>query len=460
MVKERKNLGLGLLPIAAIFLFNPSISGVIDPLPDVLGYFLLFIGLREPADLNYHIEEALNFFKKMIAVSAAQFLSMFWLFGFCPPKERPVATLLIAFTVAVFEIVFLSKAYREMFEGFLYLGSRHGSRAMFELPKHKKEKSERNATTRILKFTLFFVIAKAVITTLPEFAALTLSNYDDTSPVRFLYDYISLLRTFAMFILLPICIIWLVKFWRYIRSLLRDIPFITEITEKYRAEVLPKDEMFLKRAIHVGTIILCVGICFSLDIYIDYLSVLPDFLCPLIMLIGFFTLKSYLGKGSLFPLCAVANLLSSVAVYIYSIYFYDHFTMSLALYSERALLAYYVFCILKITDAIFFFAMIFSLLPSFRHIIEKYTGFAPLNAANFHSEDKLQYVHSTLNKRVPVLFPLAILSALGSILYILLVRHVNFMWLIEFSFSLAFVFFFISTLRAITNEVDYKYLLS
>ncbi len=461
LAKERKNLGLGLLPIAAVFLFNPVLGGMVDILPDVIGYLLFFIGLRDVADLNYHMEESLSYFRRMLIVSAFQLLSFFWLFGFCTPKERPVATLLVTFTISVLEIIFANKAFREMFEGFLYLGSRHGATSVFKSIGRIKD-SERNTTTQMASLTSFFIVFKALFTTLPEFAALTLNSYDEQSflHIFFNYDYIFLLRSFAVLIILPIGIVWLIKILKYIKSIIRDTAFISALTEKYRAEILPKEDLFLRRAIRFGTIILSIGIFFSLDIYIDYISVFPDFLCPLILLLGFFMLKPYIGKGNLFPICAAAHLLSSVAVYIYSIRFYDSFTMSLALFSEKALIAYYIFCILKITDSIFFFAMMFFLLPSLRCIIDNYTGFAPLNAGNFNSEDKLRYVHATLNKRVMILLVLSILSALGSIFYILFVRTLAFAWLVEFLLCLVLVFYFISTLRAITDEVEYKYMLS
>ncbi|MBO5305946.1 MAG: hypothetical protein J6B12_04200, partial [Clostridia bacterium] len=104
MVKERKNLGLGLLPVAALFLFNPPLAGFVDLLPDVIGYLLFVVALRDVADLNYHMEEALASFRRMIIVSAFQLLSIFWLFGFCTPKERPVSILLVVFTVSVLEL--------------------------------------------------------------------------------------------------------------------------------------------------------------------------------------------------------------------------------------------------------------------------------------------------------------------------------------------------------------------
>ena len=65
-----------------------------------------------------------------------------------------------------------------------------------------------------------------------------------------------------------------------------------------------------------------------------------------------------------------------------------------------------------------------------------------------------------LNKRVNILFALSILASLGGIFYILFVRTVAFSWWVEFLTCLALVLYFISTLRAITDEVESKYRLS
>ncbi len=466
LVKERKKLGLGLLPIAALFLFNPPLAGAFDLLPDVIGYLLLFAGLRDLSVLNYHMEEARRGFGRMIAVSAAQIPALLWVMVGCQPKSQPDAILLLAFTVSCLELLFARKAFSEMFQGFLYLGSRHGSEAVFAEKKKKRIRHipiDKNATTAIATFTVVFLVIKALCATLPELAALTLDGYDEGNTFRWLYNFITLLRSTATLISLPFCIAWLVKFLRYMHTLLRDAPFLEAICEKYRAEILPRDDIFLKRALRIGAVVLSIGMCLSLDVYINFISFLPDFLCPIVLLIGFVLLKPYLGvKGKLFPICAIAHAISSAVVYRYAIYFYDHFTMSLALYAEKAYLAYCTFCVLKIVDALFFFAMMASLLPCFKHIIENYTGFVSTMADGtvLVHEEKTRYIHDTLNKRIRVLWILLALTALGSIFYILFVRTVSFSWLVEFLTCLALVVYLIGTFRAILSEVEAKYLLA
>ena len=120
MGKAKKFLGLGLVCASFFFLFNPSIS-VIDFLPDVFGYLLMCLGVSQLADLNYHFEEAKKNFRKMLIVSAVQLGSILLLFGMVTGRDRPTALLLVSFLVATAELVFLTKAYNEFFEGFFLI---------------------------------------------------------------------------------------------------------------------------------------------------------------------------------------------------------------------------------------------------------------------------------------------------------------------------------------------------
>lgn len=454
MVKERKNLGLGLLPIAAVFLFNPTFA-VLDVLPDIIGYLLLYLGLRALADMNYHIEDALNCFWRMIGVSALQLLSLFWLFGICTTKERPVAILLFSFTFGVFEILLLTKGFRELFEGLLYLGSRMEATAVF-----MEDKKKRSATSRIEALTVFFVVAKAVLTVLPEFASLTQHSYDSSSPLRFLYQYISLFRMLAVTAMLIIGTLWLAKFICYIRSILKDRPFMEALGEKYRIEVLPRESLFIRRAVQLGTVILCIALISTLDIYIDYVDFLPDFLCPAILLVGYFVLGKYTGKNRLFIPLAAANVLTSVIAYIATIRYYDSYSLAMIETFDTAYNAYIILCILKSVDALAFLAMMLSLRPVLLHIIENYTGFIPEDMANQKKSDKLAYVHGVLKKKIKVLTVLTVPASVSSVAYIILVRYLNFMWMIEFVFCLVLILYFISSTRAIVGEVEEKYMLS
>ena len=131
MGKVKKNLGLGYLTVAAFFLFNPNLV-IVDFIPDFIGYIFLIMGLSQLSDLNHHIESAVGLFKRMFIVSLAQFFSIFFVFGVLPSREIASALMLICFAFGALELILLIPAFKAMFDGFTYLGSRHESTAIFK----------------------------------------------------------------------------------------------------------------------------------------------------------------------------------------------------------------------------------------------------------------------------------------------------------------------------------------
>ena len=490
MGKARKNLGLGLVCLSFLFLFNPVLA-VIDILPDFIGYLLLCIGISQLADMNYHFEEALRYFKRMIVVSVIQTFSIFLLFGFVTGQERPTAFLLFSFTFAVVEVIFLVHAYNQFFEGFLYMGSRMEATAVFNSEAYLKRQEQRQmrkekrlergnerrrwknrpplrskpqraptgATTRMANFTILFVVLKAVLTVLPEFSALTEQSVDDSSRFVFLYDFIQLYRIIAVAIVLPVGLAWLIKMIRYVKAIIKDRPFIQALTDKYVAEVEPKTYIFIQRAIKLAFVILSIGMVFSIDFYVENNSILPDFLCPIILIAALLLLRKYVKIPIVSYVSCGLYAVTSVVTYTMSLIFYDNYTLSLANIRIEAYQAFQDLIVVKIIDSVMFFLMVLCLFPVLSAIIKTYTGFSPVSGTNVRMDEKIKYVHSMLHRKVYGILILAALCAIGGICYILLVKNVNFMWIIDFLVCLLFSVYTITTLNAISEEVQYKYLL-
>ncbi len=452
MRHEKKDLGIGLIFIAGLFLFNPTIS-VVDLLPDFIGYVILYFALRKIGDLNDHIDTAIFYTKRMMIVSAAQFLSLIVLFGFVTEQEKPTTYLLFSFVVSVFEIIFLSRLYAEFFEGITYLGARHGATEILE----------KRRTERFHSLTVFFFIAKAVTATLPEFSALT---FRDGTKWEYIYDYVGLFRTVALMVMFPIGILWLVRLYRYVKQITRDRVFMETLFDKYEAEITPKKEIFIQRFATVAFTIFAIGLLFSLDLYMDNISIFPDFLCPFLIFVALLLLKKYVPLPKLSLYFCGAHFLTSLLTYIGTVKFYDKYTLLLTRNTTEAYDAYVVLGIVKTVDSIMFFLMIASLMPILQYIITEHTGFSPISESNVHQEDKIRYIHTTLTKRLRVSQYMALACAVSSplvffftrLLYI--AKDTSFLWMIEFVFYLVFIIYFTKTLFAIKREMGYKYLLS
>lgn len=460
MGKVKKNLGLGYLIIAAFFLFNPNFV-IIDFIPDFIGYIFLIMGISQLADLNHYMEDAVRLFKRMFIVSLAQFFSIFFVFGVLPSREIASALMLICFAFGALELILLIPAFKALYDGFIYLGSRHESEAIF---KRKKIKSKTNklgmtANAKSMIMTMVFIIAKPVLTFAPEILELFDSRVDPNLTVNF-YRYIESFRFISWVFLLPIGIIWLVTFIRYIKSIMMDKPFINEISEKYTNEITPKTFLFIQRYIKLAFLILAVALAFNIDFYVDYASVLPDFISPIILMIMLFVVRKF-GKVPVKSyVFSVGYMFVSFATYILNIYFYSNHTLSMTFLYPEAYNKFLALAICKSVDSLLFVCMILSLLPILSKIIMENTGFMPISTANYNADDKIKYIHSMLNKKLTVIKVLTILAGISSVCYVIFLRSFIYIWLIEFVVYIVLVVYFVHTLNSIREEMEYKYMLS
>lgn len=494
MGKARKHLGLGLCCASFLFLFNPTIS-VIDVLPDFIGYLLLCIGVTQLADMNDHFAESLRCFKKMLVAASVQFLSIFLLFGLVTGKERPTAFLLFSFIFAAIELIFLTHAFREFFEGFLYLGSRMDGAAVFHIKESAQKRYEekcnkqalrleeenrkrtakglpaqkarpiatpKNATVSVAHVTLFFIIAKVCLTVLPEFASLTMSSYDDANRWSFLYEFVNLFRTFAVFLGIPLGLVWVVNVFRYVRSIMKDAPFMDALHHKYVTEVEPKTYIFIQRAVRVAFVIMSIGFFFSADIYMESntINILPDTLSALCILFSLILLRKFVKIPVYsYALCGTYGTFS-IFTYIWSSHFFTEYTLTLTEIRVEAYDAFTVLKVIETADSILFAAMILSILPVLASVIDRYTGFSPVSANNVHAEDKIRYVHTTLKKRLLVIGLITAVCLISGVCYIMLLKVANFMWILDFLVCLTLAVYTLLTLNHIVEEVEYKYMLA
>lgn len=465
MGKVKKNLGLGYLIIAAFFIFNTNIV-IIDFLPDFIGYVFLILGLSQLADLNHHIEESVRLFKRLFIISLVQFLFIFFIFGFLPTREVASALMLACFTFGVLEIILTIPAYKALFEGFTYLGSRHDSVAVFKrkLLRRKTKRSDKEyfgstATQKISILTYIFVISKPVLTFAPEILELFDSTVNPNLNVNY-YKYANSFRFISLILILPIGIAWLIKFIKYIVSIINDAPFMTSLSQKYTEEVTPKTFLFIQRYIKLAFTVLSIALIFNIDFYIDYASVLPDFISPIILLIMFLIIKKFEEVPIKCYFFSVGYLVTSLTTYILNVKFYSNYTLSMTYIKPQAYNSFISLAIFKSIDSVFFVCMIISILPILSRIIMKNTGFIPVGTANnYNADEKIKYIHGMLNKKLTIITVLVVLAGISSLCYVIFLRSFIYIWIVEFIVYIVFVVYFIHTLNSICEEMEYKYML-
>ncbi len=361
--KLKKNIGLSLLPIAFLFLFEPSYM-LIDPLPDLVGYLILCAGISNLADISDRIAASLPGFRRGVLLSALRYVAYYVLTAFFVGAEQSVGCLLFVFLLDFFELLALIPAYKGLFQGLLSLGLTRDGVAVYEVKiklRRKRNKDgkvvlkkceSRNLTERMLSLTLVFLVLQNVASCLPELTSLVTTDY----------EFIVLLRLLAMAAVLPLGIVWLCNIFGYFAKIRDDRPFIERLSKLYLDFAAQNPQIYLSRQLCAGLTVLFVGFVFSLRLYSDRLSIIPESLCYLALVIGTLLLRKK-SKGA-WPVVvlSVCGSLTSLFTRFAANAFYAAYDPSMVRTDPEAYDAFYTMAGLQALSSLLLFATTLSLL--------------------------------------------------------------------------------------------------
>ena len=468
MGKVKKNLGIGQILLSAVFLFNPEVS-VIDPLPDFIGYLLLAAGLMMFADLNETLAAARKLFFILAAVSGAQFLSVFVLFGIRVAIAREMDFLLFPFCFGTVSVILAIPAFKFLFDGLLYLGTRYDGTAVFRGNDREsaKPRRSRSATDRLRVLTYGFLIAKTAMMILPEFAVL--SAYDRDLGAVDWSRFLPLFRIGAILVMLPVGIVWLCRYIGYFRAVRDDREFIDILTEKYRSEVLPKESVFVLRTVFGAFLLLGCAAVFSMDFYLNRYNVLPDFVAGICIFLAVLLMRKYLAKPKLLLAgSAVYTVVSAAEWILYTLFVrsshYRDIYVDIRLMAPDAVSGHYLTSIVYGVSEVLFLCLFVLLVIQLLGFVRNYTCF-PVNPSLHDSEKRLRAEQKPL--RV-ALYVSVLLAAAMAALAVCERIFIPFAMVKRFSFgellpllssfvSIAWIGEFCSTLVTIRAQVKNKY---
>lgn len=308
--KSKKSMGLPLIIISLFFLFDPYLS-VLDIIPDIIGYFLIYLALSRLSDINSHMDEARRKFKYAIWACAARYVALAILFGLVTESERAVSVLIVTLVFGIADILIVIPAFKELFEGFSGLGLLYDGQSMY-IDKRGKN----GYTEKISRLTYIFVSIRALLAFLPELTSLT-----DNSQYRF----IGLLRAFSFIIVSVIGIVWLIRAAKFFSRIHAETAFIQNIHQAHAALLRERPLMFKSRTLRCGMGVILVGYILSLNVYGDYFNFLPDFICPAFILAGAVILRNYSGKWKCISVFSVIHMLISSVAWGVSVGFFGKY---------------------------------------------------------------------------------------------------------------------------------------
>ncbi len=452
----RKRMGIGLIAVSVLFLWNPDFLAVFDLLPDVVGYVLLSLGLSSLSYLNHHFDQSAKHFNRMIALSVARAAFVLILFGLVSSYDRSTTILLGNFVFGVLELMVLLPAYKHLFEGFLYAGSRSGAgKSVF-------------AQRMIAPLTAFFIICKNVLNVLPEFTVLT----EHAEKGINLYPYVGILRLGSMLIGGLLGFIWLVLMLIYLIGILADKKYVQYLHDQYMREIYPNTDLFVAKRYKLGSFFLLLGVLLMMDLPMENVNLLPDFLSAAFLIAGVLVLRHYLSSYKPCVLVVGAYGFVSAFDFYWQIRYFklEGFTAKAALNGAEATQAYVVSCVLSVICAVAFVLAMLSVLSCLRDMIRAHTGFM-LHHTDMQTYGKQNALHKQLMRGLIPVLVMTVVCALGSVAYTFMLPFgglsgawftilASLWWLINLALGVVLVILFIEKNGDILEQVNNRYLLA
>ena len=386
--KLNKNAGLSLMPVAFLFLFDPSFA-LIDAIPDAIGYVLLCLSLINLADINPKMSDAFCAFRRAAILSVARIIFSIALHSYIEGKEQTMLSLVAIFAFATLEIIVLMPAYKSLFEGFLYLGTYHNGTYVHT----SKREGSRNVSEKVYLITMIFVIVKNVFWVLPELSAL-MSNET--------YEFVHVLRWFALFVTVPLALFWLISMIRYLRGIRKDQGFVLSLCELYSEKTRNAESFFVARRIRIGVLLLSVAFVFAIDLTLDGINVIWDAWVYALAGASALILLKYTKKFiALIPVC-ILGLISSCLKDGAEQYFLSRFLPEHIIKNAEAYNTYNFMLLAYLFDAIVFCRALAIALIALKDVNRAY--------GSEHSSNKSKYVPGSV-----VLFAIGFLNAAANV---------------------------------------------
>ncbi len=315
MKAVKKIFPIGTMSVGLWFLFNPNIS-ILDPLPDAIGYLLFALALRHVALFVPYMQEALEGFKKLFYITLMKLPALFVMIMLFNDR---IAITLFSLSFAILELIFLLPAFRDLFEGFSYLGQR------FDCPAAITQTETVKGPDSLRFFTYIFVSAKAVASTLPDFVFLF--PYDPLTKEGTSVSgasYFLIVAVLALLVLL-LGIFWLSYLRTYFRAIEED-PGLRTLTPPDGVDLTAPKSNFL---IALPYLLFGAGIFFSLDLVIDNALILPDYLSGAFFLAAaIYLVVKHPIKGRASLIVSGGYFLSTILFSIFRSQFYGNFKES------------------------------------------------------------------------------------------------------------------------------------
>ena len=442
--KLKKNIGFSLIWFAFFFLFEPA-YGIIDPLPDLIGYTILCFALINLADINDKIYTSFKAFRKGIILSVLRLIAILTLDKIFAEGEQSVGQLLLVFIFAILELIILIPGYRSLFEGLLMLGMFEGGEAVY----YKKREKGKNATEKAYSITVVFLIAKNLIGAIPEFTSLQTNSG---------YEFVGIMRILAIILVAPISLAWLVHMLAYFVRIKKDAPFIDALSKKYLGKANSSPDFFTRRSLTVVLYTVLAALAFTFDFYVENVNIIPDlFFYGTVILLTVFLKKQVADRVRIIVISTLGAIFSA-AIYVLEKSFFSMFTIEAVIRNFEAYNQYNMLVCLYLVKGVTFILLTYFVLKEICGVFTNYVS--PRHESN---EAYIAEHAKSMRVRAMICFVLGALNAVSTLYRILSLPYYEISWIYYYSgiisgvVQLAFVTFAGAFILYLIGEIKYTY---
>ncbi len=211
-------------------------------------------------------------------------------------------------------------------------------------------------------------------------------------------------------------LVWLCKTVRYIGRLKKDTPFIEGLRRKYESEVLSRRELFAMRAIKSALIALAGASILTLDFYIEGVTVLPDFLVAVALLLTLGFLRHYEGTNRPAILAAVLYGVAAVSTWFLQLTYFDYADIADVLRDPALIDRLNMTVIVQAVTALLFLVAFGLTLLAIYRMAKRHTGLHALHEGSTYSAERTEAIHRRIRKKLLIVGICAVLSALSVII--------------------------------------------
>ncbi len=417
--KIPRYLGITYLAVAALFLFDPYIA-IFDLLPDAVGYLFLYLGCRRLSDMDDRLGEVSRAAAKLVLLGIARLFAI--LLTYTPSlvshTERPMFILLMLFTLGVLDLLVVIPMWRHFAGGMTYLGTRTDATALFDRTARDGHTHLKNRCERYVGFTTFYFVLREVLAVLPEMTVLTHEQGGTAWGYDSLYNFVGFFRLAGCTISLILGIIWLITTFLFIGKIKSDKPFFDSLHHKYKTEVLSRHDLFAMRAIKASLIALSVSAILSLDFYIEGVSVLPDFLAAIAMILSIRFLSGYTPKGKRRAAMAVSVLYGCFAVvsWVLQITYLSFNDLPDVLHKPALETRMRTVTLIQGITSILFLGAFLLILRLLYSLVRHHTGLRALHEGSGYAAERTGAIHIHIRRKLIWVGIFAGVSAISSVL--------------------------------------------